>query len=212
MFRYTLVVAAILLVNVLEWSHGVALDGTCTTAQNCTGTTPNSDCTGADGSKTCKCITGYTKQGTACKANLGTTCSNITDCDTITNPKSECTGSGTKSCTCATGYTQQETLCKADLGIVCTASTDCDTVTTTDAVCDLNADSKICAVGVDGDCSGSKSTKCPTSSTCVSNKCACSTGYTATTTKLCSKSGAEGLVNTMSMLVLLTSGIMVKIF
>ncbi|KAH3852585.1 hypothetical protein DPMN_095097 [Dreissena polymorpha] len=154
MFRYTLVVAAILLVNVLEWSHGV-------------GTTPNSDCTGADGSKTCKCITGYTKQGTACKANLG---------------------------------------------IVCTASTDCDTVTTTDAVCDLNADSKICAVGVDGDCSGSKSTKCPTSSTCVSNKCACSTGYTATTTKLCSKSGAEGLVNTMSMLVLLTSGIMVKIF
>ncbi|KAH3852427.1 hypothetical protein DPMN_094936 [Dreissena polymorpha] len=167
MFRYTLVAAVITLINVLEWTNGVALDGTCTTAPDCTGTNPNSDCTGADGSKTCKCATGYTKQGTACKANLG---------------------------------------------IACTASTDCDTVTTTDAVCDLNAASKICAVGVDGDCSGTKSSMCPTSATCETNKCECTTGYTATTTKLCSKSGADVLVNSMSVLVMLTGLIVAKIF
>ncbi|KAH3856914.1 hypothetical protein DPMN_099509 [Dreissena polymorpha] len=257
MFRFTLVVVAILLANLTEWTNAVALDATCSatsdctpTYSECTGATgaqtckcatgynkqgadckadlgstctlttdcdttthPNSECTGTSGSKTCTCKSGYTKQGTACKANLGTTCTLTTDCDTTTHPNSECTGtSGSKTCTCKSGYTKQGTACKANLGSACTTTTDCDTVTTTDAVCDLNAASKICAVGFDGNCSGDKSTKCPTSATCVSNKCACSTGYIATTTKLCSKSGAEGLVKAMSMLIMVTILIAGKMF
>ncbi|KAH3799684.1 hypothetical protein DPMN_153296 [Dreissena polymorpha] len=113
MFRYTLLVALILLMNALGWTNGIALGTACAKTEDCDKTTnPHSSCP-LTGTKTCRCDTGYTQQRGMCKANLDTACEETADCDTTTNPNSSCPATGTKSCRCDTGYTQQRGMCKA---------------------------------------------------------------------------------------------------
>ncbi|KAH3752739.1 stabilin-2-like [Dreissena polymorpha] len=193
MYRKSDFFTIIVLVLVFEQTGGMALGEDCTSTA-CT--TANAVCP-ATGTKTCTCATGYTQQGTACKADLGTACTTTADCDTTTaatdvcdvlatpavckiKSTGDCTGktdkcvSGaactTNACACYTKYKENtDKLCATVLGSTCTITADC---TSTVANSDCTG-------------TGTKTCTCATGYTKQGAECKADLGTACTTTADC---------------------------
>ncbi|XP_052768240.1 stabilin-2-like [Mya arenaria] len=220
MGRPFVTIVVVLVASMTSMVDAAVLDGSCDATDVCT--VANSEC-----STICICASGYTKQGAACKADIGTACSATTDCDTVTNAATICDTTATTSvckvalpqetcvtnadctapnneckttkCVCVTGYTQEGTTCKAVIGTACSATTDCDTVTNVATICDTTATPSVCKVGDGGICTGNQ---CVENAACDTT-CSCNTDYNANSEKLCMKDGASGV--TASLIILVAS-------
>ncbi|XP_052260701.1 latent-transforming growth factor beta-binding protein 2-like isoform X2 [Dreissena polymorpha] len=218
----TLVSLAVVL-SLVSSARGAAgaLDGACTTNENCIGTPHAGTCTDTDSTSTldtCKCDAGYTANvgNTACQGAAGAL-------DGACDAQSACTGTlhagtctdtnkdGTPdTCKCSAGYTPnpKSTTCIVADGYLegnCTTNGSCSHTphaeTCTSGKCKCNtgftADTTLCKAAdgyLEGAClDGSACIHTANASTCTGKLCKCDSGFTANSENTtCLVNGALG--------------------
>lgn len=166
-------------------SAGVPLGGNCTTNDNCTAISRNSECKGTK----CQCKVAFYAQNKTCvdKVHIGGRCTNTTNC--TSNAANTACKNGT--CQCMADYFHQKNNCiqKIALGVHCNATIQCKdgnaecmgTCNCMDAFYKDTNDS--CSPRIPPNKTCAKNDSCVDNSYCNKNTiCVCKIGYTATPT------------------------------